>query len=205
MHRFTSRLSRIAVLAVALVGLAAAAQAGSARDQIAKLNAVFADVMQNARALGYEGRYEKLEPALDGAYDFAAMTRVATGRYWRDFTDEQKTQAVAAFRELSIATYAARFDGSGAGGQRIEILGEEPAPSGNQRVNSQIMPPGGEPVRIDYLLRQDNGQWRVVDIYLKSSVSELAVRREEFSRVLAKGGFDGLIADLHAKVTQLQG
>jgi phospholipid transport system substrate-binding protein len=197
-----SRFARVAALAVALLYIAAPANAGSARDQIAKLNTVFTDVMQNAKALGYEGRYEKLEPALIEAYDFTAMTRVTTGRYWRDFTDDQKKQAVAAFRDLSIATYAARFDGSGS--QRFEILGEAAAPAGNLRVNSQVVPSNGELVRVDYLLRQDNGKWRVIDIYLKSSVSELAMRRDEFTSILAKAGFEGLIADLRAKVAQLQ-
>jgi len=158
--------------------------------------------MQNAKALGYEGRYKKLEPALVEAYDFTEMARVTTGRYWRDFSDDQKQQVVAAFRDLSIATYAARFDGSS--GERFEILGEEPAPAGNLRVNNQIVPGSGEPIRVDYLLRQDGGHWRIIDVYLKSSVSELAVRRDEFTDVLAKSGFDGLIADLKAKVAKLR-
>ena len=199
---FASRLIRVAAFAVALMYIGAPALAGTARDQIAKLNTVFTEVTRDAKTLGYDGRHEKLQPALVEAYDFAAMTRVTTGRYWRDFTADQKKQAVAAFRDLSIATYAARFDGSG--GQRFEILGEEPAPAGNLRVNSQVVPTNGEPVRVDYLLRQDNGKWRVIDIYLKSSVSELAMRRDEFTAILAKSGFEGLMADLKAKVTQLQ-
>ena len=89
-------------------------------------------------------------------YDFAEMTRVPTGRYWRSFTDDQNEQVVAAFYNLSIATYAACFDGSS--GERFEVLGEEPAPTGNLRVNTQIATASGEPVRIDYLLRQDDGQ-----------------------------------------------
>src|SRR5215475_12175658 len=111
MHRFAGRLVRIAILCAALMHVAPPANAGPASDRIAKLNAVFIDVMQNAKALGYEGRYKKLEPALVEAYDFAEMTRVTTGRYWRGFSDDQKRQVVAAFHDLSIATYAARFDG----------------------------------------------------------------------------------------------
>ena len=200
---FASRLVRVAAFAVALLYIGAPAHAGAARDQIAKLNTVFTEVTKDAKTLGYDGRYEKLQPALIEAYDFEAMTRVTTGRYWRDFTADQKKQAVAAFRDLSIATYAARFDGTG--GQRFEILSEEPASAGDLRVNTQAVPTNGEPVRIDYLLRQDNGKWRVIDIYLKSSVSELAMRRGEFTAILAKSGFEGLMADLKAKVTQLQG
>ena len=199
MHRFASKL---AILIAALLLLASPANAGPASDVIGKLNAAFTGVMQDSKGLGYEGRYKKLEPALAEAYDFTEMTRVTTGRHWRDLTDDQKQQVVAAFRDLSIATYAARFDGSGDG--RFELLGEEPAPAGNLRVNSQITPASGEPTRVDYLLRNDGGQWRVIDVYLKSSVSELAVRRAEFTDTLAKSGVDGLIADLKAKVAKLR-
>jgi phospholipid transport system substrate-binding protein len=199
MHRIASRL---AVLIATLLLLASPASAGPASDVIGKLNTVFADVMRDSKALGYEGRYKRLQPALVQAYDFAEMARVTTGHYWRSFTDDQKQQVVAAFRDLSIATYAARFDGSS--GERFEVVGEEPAPAGNLRVNSQIVPASGEPTRVDYLLRQDGGQWRVVDVYLKSSVSELAMRRDEFAKILAKSGVDGLIADLNEKVAKLR-
>lgn len=202
MFRFASRLAQTAGLVAALLSVAPPASAGPASEQIARLNTVFHDVMQNAKSLGYTGRYEKLEPAVVEAYDFTEMARVTTGRYWRDFTDDQKQQVVAAFRELSIATYAARFDGSS--GERFEILAEEPAPAGNLRVNNQIVAASGEPVRVDYLLRQDDGQWRIIDVYLKSSVSELAIRRDEFTAVLEKSGFDGLIADIRAKIAALQ-
>jgi phospholipid transport system substrate-binding protein len=202
MYRFASRATRLAILVAALSYLAPPANAGPASDTIGKLNTVFIDVMQNTKSLGYENRYKKLEPALAETYDFAEMTRVATGRHWRRLTDDQKQQLVAAFHDLSIATHAARFGGFGDG--HFEILGEETAPAGSMRVNNQIVPASGEPIRIDYLLRQTAGQWRVIDVYLKSSVSELAVRRSEFTGILAKRGFDGLIADIKAKVNKLQ-
>jgi phospholipid transport system substrate-binding protein len=200
--RFSASIVRLAVLIAALSCPALPADASPASDRIGKLNTTFTAVMQNAKALGYEGRYEKLKPAIIEAYDFSEMARVTTGRYWSSFTDDQKRQVVAAFRDLSIATYAARFDGSGS--ERFQILGEEPAPAGHLRVNNQAVPASGEPIRIDYLLRQDGGQWRIIDVYLKSSVSELAVRRDEFSKILAKSGFDGLIADLKAKAAKLR-
>ena len=155
MHRFSGRLAHLAILIAALLCLALPAKAGPASDLIGRLNTAFTAVTQNAKALGYEGRYEKLKPAIVAAYDFSEMARVTTGRYWSSFTDDQKQQVVAAFRDLSIATYAARFDGSSS--QRFEILGEEPASGGNLRVNNQVVPASGEPIRVDYLLRQDGG------------------------------------------------
>jgi len=202
MYRLVARLARLAFLFALFLSAAPAAHAGPASDVIAKLNTVFIDVMQNGQSLGYEGRYKKLEPALSDAYDFPEMTRVSLGRHWRELTDEQKQQVTAAFKDLSLATYAARFNNFS--GQRFEILGEEPAPGGSVRVNNQIVPSDGTPIRIDYLVKQKDGQWRVTDVYLKSSVSELAVRRADFTDTLAKSGVNGLLADLKAKVDKLR-
>ena len=202
MHRCGRTLASIALLVVGIAYATCPAWAGPASDRIARLNEVFGAVMQNAETLGYGGRRAKLEPALDEAYDFGAMARVTTGRYWRSFSDEQKQQVTAAFRDLSVATYAARFSSSS--GARFEIVGEEPAPGETMRVNSEVVRSNGERIRIDYLLRRTAGQWRIIDVYLKSSVSELAVRRDEFTSVLAKSGFDGLIAGIKDKVAALQ-
>jgi phospholipid transport system substrate-binding protein len=178
------------------------AWAGTPTDIIRKLNETFVDVMKNAAVLGYDGRHAALEPVLTAAYDFPEMTRVSSGRYWRELSDAQRQQLIAAFKEYSLATYAARFDGFD--GERFEVLGEDPAPANSVRVNNQIVQSNGQPIRIDYLLRPHGADWRIVDVYLKSSVSELAVRRSEFTSLLAKQGFDGLIAALQAKVSALK-
>lgn len=196
----------LAWICFAVAGLlvcgAGGVSAASPKDLIQKLNATFIEVMKNAATLGYDGRYAALEPVLTDAYDFPEMTRVSSGRYWRDLTDPQKQQLIEMFKAYSLATYAARFDGFS--GERFEVLDENPAPANSIRVNNQIVQANGEPIRIDYLLRPHGADWRIVDVYLKSSVSELAVRRSEFTSVLAKQGFDGLIAALKAKIAGFQ-
>jgi phospholipid transport system substrate-binding protein len=201
MTRSFRRLASLCFAVVLLLG-PAGAFAGAPTDLIQKLNATFIDVMKNAATLGYDGRHATLEPVLSDAYDFPEMTRVSSGRYWRDLTDEQKQQLIETFKEYSLATYAARFNGFS--GERFEVLGEDAAPADNVRVNNQIVQSNGQPIRIDYLLRPHGADWRIVDVYLKSSVSELAVRRSEFTSVLAKEGFDGLIAMLETKIAALK-
>ena len=200
-----SRFKQLAAglfFSLALSGLASGALAGPPSDLIAGLNAKFIEVMKNAAKLGYEGRYQALAPALSDAYDFPEMARVSIGRYWRDLTDAQKQQLVAGFQAYSTATYAARFNGFS--GEKFEVLGEEPAPAGNVRVNNQIVQRSGEPIRIDYLLRQETGGFRIVDVFLKSSFSELAICCSEFTTEYVKTGFDGVIALMKAKVAKLQ-
>jgi phospholipid transport system substrate-binding protein len=179
-----------------------AVTATPATDTIAGLNAKFLDVMKNGETLGYAGRYKELEPVLNQTFDFREMARVSAGRYWNDMTDAQKKELVDAFTSYSVATYAARFKSFS--GQSFEVLGEEPGPRKSVRVNNQIVRSNGEPVRIDYLMRDSKGSLRIVDVYLKSSISELATRRSEFGSVLGKSGVEGLVAALKQKVDQLE-
>jgi phospholipid transport system substrate-binding protein len=201
MPRSFRRLASLCAALALLLG-PAGAFAGAPTDLIQKLNATFIEVMKNAETLGYDGRHAALEPVLADAYDFPEMTRVSSGRYWREMTEAQKQQLIEAFKDYSLATYAARF--SGFAGERFEVLGEDPAPADSIRVNNQIVQSNGQPIRIDYLLRPHGADWRIVDVYLKSSVSELAVRRSQFTSVLAKEGFDGLIAMLETKIAALE-
>ena len=202
MRRIKQLAAGLSFLALALCGPLASALASPATDLIEGLNAKFIAVMKNAASLGYAGRYKALAPALADAYDFPEMTRITVGRHWRDLTDAQHQQLIDAFQSYSVATYAARFDGYS--GEKFEVLGEEPAPGANLRVNNQIVQSSGAPIRIDYLLREKEGNVRIIDVFLKSSVSELAVRRAEFTAEYAKTGFDGLVAMLKAKVANLE-
>jgi phospholipid transport system substrate-binding protein len=191
----------VAVLGLILAHPQASA-ATPASDSIAGLNAKFLDVMKNGETLGYAGRYRELEPILSQTFDFNEMARVSTGRYWNDMTDSQKRAVVDAFEDYSVATYASRFKSFS--GQKFEVLGEEPGPRQSVRVNNQIITSSGEPIRIDYLMRDSGGSLKIVDVYLKSSISELATRRSEFGSVLSKNGVESLVATLKKKVGEME-
>jgi phospholipid transport system substrate-binding protein len=95
-----------------------------------------------------------------------------------------------------LAIYADRFDSYA--GQKLEVTGEQPAPSGVM-VRSQIIKASGEPVKVDYMMRHNGDSWLISDIYLEGSISEVATRRSEFAAILRGEGIDGLIAALNRK------
>jgi phospholipid transport system substrate-binding protein len=191
-----------AFLAVLCLGAVRLAAAGPATAVIEKLNAEFIKVMQNGPALGYEGRYRELAPVLTDSFDFAVMARVAAGRHWAEMTEAQQAKLVDSFQRYSLAIYAARFKDYS--GEKFEILGEEAKQKGAVLVQNQIVKSDGEPIRIDYLLRPEDGQLRIIDVFLKSSVSEMAVRRAEFSEVLGSGGVDALVATLEQRIADIE-
>lgn len=196
---------RLVLHAVLLAWLAltpAAAQDAKPTAVIEELNATLLDVMKAADELGYEGRYDQLAPVLEASYDFPFMTRIATGTSWRDMTAEQQEELVALFTQMSIANYAARFDGYD--GESFEILGEAPGPRDAVVVESRLVRPNDAPVGLNYVMRQQTGDWRIVDVLLDAKYSELARQKAEFAAVLRDGGVADLKTLLEKKIAALE-
>jgi phospholipid transport system substrate-binding protein len=194
-------LLRAVLLAWLWLAPAAAQQAGPVAV-IEELNAALLEVMTAADELGYEGRYRKLAPVLEASYDFPFMTRIASGTSWRDMTAQQQAELVALFTEMSIANYAARFDGYG--GEEFEIQGEAPGPRDAVVVESQLLRPDDKPVGLNYVMRDQAGSWRIVDVLLDAKYSELARQKAEFAAVLQNGGVADLKALLQDKIATLK-
>ncbi len=168
---------------------------------VERLNAVLIEVMQGAEALGFEGRYERLAPVLSATFNFPWMARISAGRHWRALDEATRGRLVEAFGKVSIATYAARFDGYG--GERFEVLGAAPARRKTVLVRNHLVGIDGEAVAIDYLLKAAQGRWRVVDVFLDGKYSELALKRSEYGSVIKNHGVEVLIRSLDEKAAQL--
>jgi phospholipid transport system substrate-binding protein len=168
---------------------------------VERLNGVLIEVMRGAEALGFEGRYARLAPVLSASFDFPWMARISAGRHWRALDEATRGRFVEAFGKLSIATYAARFDGYG--GERFEVLGETPGRRKTVLVRNNLIKSDGEAVALDYLLKAAEGGWRVVDVFLDGKYSELALKRSEYGSVIKNHGFEALIQSLDDKAAQL--
>ncbi|MGO4685340.1 ABC transporter substrate-binding protein [Hyphomicrobium sp. 2TAF46] len=173
----------------------ATAQAFDAPEKtINGLNAKLLDTMKQAQALGVQGRFNALAPVLSSTYDIQSMSRAAVGQSWDAFQPEQKAAVTDAFARMMIATYAKRFDGFS--GETFEIAEITDRPPSDKMVKTRIVQSSGKPVAINYLMRKTGSQWKIVDVYLDGTISELASRRAEFTSILKAGGADALIASL---------
>ena len=197
--RLAAGLAAILLLAAARTGAdPAPADPSAATTAIEGLHAALLDAMKRAKELGFEGRLARIGPALHDRYDFAFMAEKSVGSGWKRLDEAQRAQLVDAFGRLATATYAARFDGWD--GERFETLGTEPATHDTLLVKTQIVRGNGEKVPLDYRMRPTDGGWRIIDVFLNGTVSELALRRAEYSSVLRREGFDALIAALEEKI-----
>ena len=176
-----------------------AAEAG-AEGVVEQLHDALLSAMQNADTLGFDGRYAQLEPVLRNSFDFTSMARFAVGpTYWPELDETQQQAVIDLFSEMSVSTYASRFDGYS--GQSFRILEQADAGRGRLLVRSQIVRPNDTPVSFDYVLIQsDESGWRIIDVLLDGRVSELSRQRAEYTAVLRRDGFDGLVAALEQAI-----
>ena len=61
------------------------------------------------------------------------------------------------------------------------------------------IPTSDAPVQLDYLMQPSGGGWKIEDVYLSGTISELARRRSEFTAVLDRGGPQALVDALRKK------
>jgi phospholipid transport system substrate-binding protein len=157
--------------------------------------------MKQADQLGVRGRYDKLAPVIRSTFDLAAMTRIAVGPEWTAIPPEQQTALLDHFARMTIATYASRFDGWS--GQSFEVDPEILSRNTGRIVRTKLLRPKEEPVTLNYLMRGAGDSWKIVDIYLSGTISELATQRSEFGAILKSGGPPALIESLRQQIDKL--
>jgi phospholipid transport system substrate-binding protein len=190
--------------AAALLLLAAPTAIGASQTPtqvVDGLHATLLEVMRDAVKLGYEGRAAKLAPAIPEFYDVGFMAEKSVGRHWKTASEGDRERLQAAFLRFTVANYAGQFDGYS--GQHFETLGEEPAPMSTVLVRSRLVNPKKENVQLNYRMHQVDGRWKIIDVYLDGTVSELALRRSEFSGIVSRENFDALIAAIDARIAAL--
>jgi phospholipid transport system substrate-binding protein len=196
--RRTALSAMAALLALGIAGSAGAAAADmpGAATPVRAFYDTLLHTMQQGQKLGQSGRYAALEPVVERTFDIPYMTRMAVGPSWSSLSDAKRQQITEAFGRYITATWASRFDSYS--GEKLEVGGTKPY-GASQLVETRIVKSDGEPVSINYLMRRDGDGWRIGDVYLTGTISELATRRAEFSSVLRSQGVDGLIDALNRK------
>ncbi|HEY4974464.1 MAG TPA: ABC transporter substrate-binding protein [Steroidobacteraceae bacterium] len=201
-------LAAAAILVIALaVPLCRAAEPSAGSEPQATPQALcdlLVQVMKQGPALGFAGRVKALKTQLERLYDLPLTTRLVVGPPWRAASVEQQQALVAAFSDYSTAVYASRFKDYS--GERFVV---DPVTaklaSGDVIVHTKLLPHSGDAVQLDYLVRAEPDGWRIIDVLLNGTISEMAERRSEFSSALRDGGAAALIELLRQKTTQLAG
>lgn len=142
---------------------------------------------------------EKILPYVD----FQRMTALATGRYWREATAEQKQQLTTEFRHLLMYTYSGAI--SQIRDQKLEYrpLRADPADT-EVIVNTRVIQARGEPIQLSYRLAKAATGWKIYDVNVLGAWL-VETYKGSFAAEISKSGIDGLIKTLVEKNKKLAG
>ena len=121
-------LALAAGLGLGVVSYPVHAAPASGGDTVRGLYDALLNTMKNGRTLGQSGRFTQLDPVIRRSFDIASMARLSVGPTWSGLSEAQRQQVVESVGRYISAIYADRFDSYA--GQKLEVTGEQPNPSG---------------------------------------------------------------------------
>ena len=129
--------------------------------------------------------------------DMERMSSLVLGRHWREASSHQKQAFSAEFTRLLVRSYSAVIQESGKWEVRFPPSRLQPD-SKRTVVQSEVIRPGAQPVKIDYYMYLNEDQWLAYDVKIEG-ISLVTNYRSSFAKVIRQKGIDGLVAALQAK------
>ncbi len=176
---------------------------GEAADPAALTIQVFYDTlldsMRHAGEIKMQGRYDRLYPVMTKIFDVPNMTRMAIGPEFDQLTPSEQNSLRDAFGKLLVATFASTFDDYK--GETFTVDGDVSMRGADKFVRSKFHP-NGAPVDLNYLMRGKDSVWRIVDIYLNGTISQLATWRTEYGASFSTGGFAAVMAAVQTQTSK---
>ena len=179
---------------------AAAAQAGSPSQLVLANSERVLKTIETRRAEFSRDRaalQRFITGEFDTMFDRDYAARQVLGRHGRGASDAD----VKAFGDALAENLMRRYGSSLLDFNtqlRVRIKSEAPLPRGlGVRVSSELLRSGGEPVPVDYLMRQSGGTWKVFDVMVEG-VSFVRTFREQFDPELQRKSIQQVARELRA-------
>jgi len=197
-------LRPLAVL-FALLSLASPLSAQPAPDGpeavVNRLESTLIELMKAGDSMTFEQRFDELRPLVDETFAAERMARYIFGRDWSGFDAERRAAFIEIFLDLSAATYAAQFNAwNGEHFDPIEVQQQ----SEDRALVKHVLTTSERKVSFDYLMMRGDAGWRVVTI-IADGVSDLALKRSQYRRILGQDDFAAVIDHVRQQVDQQSG
>jgi phospholipid transport system substrate-binding protein len=183
-----------ACLILALLSGSVSAQEDAAPSDVVDQ---FHDVLLTSMKLPeYKNRLSLVVPAINQFFRPDTIARISLGRNWRDLSDNEQLTYTQLIAVLISTTYASRFNQFD--DQRFAVEGEEAITNTRARVRSTLTTKT-ERVSLQYQLQLVDESWKIYDI-VANGVSDLSLKRSNYSALYQRGGMDAVTADIRINI-----
>lgn len=171
-----------------------------AKTVVKRLQHGLIETMKVGPEIGYDGRFDRITPLVLQTHQLSAMARLTVGRRtWMELSDEDKKGFVRRFARIVVSSYASHFKKYG--GEAFEWIREQVRRPGQMAVFTEFQKANGEIIPFIYILSDSGGDWRIINITAKG-ISDLALKRAEYTSIIKRHGFPALLKKLDEKVTE---
>ena len=191
MLNWTLKIPLALALALALAAPVARADAADpATPAVQGFYATLLECMKGGKTLGAQGRYDKLKPVIERTFDLGTMVKYAVGPAWSTASADDQKALTEAFTRMTIAQYAGNF--SSFDGEKFTVEPKAEIRGTDHYVKSALVAKD-QTVAFIYRMRQLGNDWRIIDVLLDGSISQLSVYRSDFAATLKAGGAAALV------------
>jgi phospholipid transport system substrate-binding protein len=164
----------------------------TAKDVFDSVNAKKAELQKDPNQL-----YDLIGKILLPRFDFALTAQLVLGQAWRTATEEQRKAFQDAFFKYLTHSYADALVKGNYSERNVKVQPYRPdAQADRATVKTQVVLSGSQPVEVDYVLRNESGQWKAFDVVIEG-ISYVHSYHDQFAPEIQKNGLDALIKRLN--------
>lgn len=184
-----------------MFSLITAALLAASPGPLAVVKAADVDVQ---KVLANDATIGKLAATADGYIDFGELAKRALGqKEWAKLDKKKQDDFSATMKGLLRASYAQKALGDGKNGTKFEYVGEKIA-ANEATVEARLVTKEDKfPVSYKLFRADAKGAWKIYDV-ITDDVSLVGTYSDQFRKLIADKGFDGLLTTLKTKRDQLE-
>lgn len=142
-----------------------------------------------------EVRRAKLRELINPKFNFAEMSKRSLGPNWKNLSKQEQSEFTEVFSELLARTYLSKIETVKPG--MVEVKGEQVRIP--RAIVKTVVTSKGDKFPINYKMALKDNAWQVYDVVIEN-IGLVANYRNEFSGIIRKEEFSGLMARLRKKI-----
>ena len=146
-----------------------------------------------------EARREALREVIDQRFNYHQMVRRALAKNWKGRSDQERREFTGLFKKLLENSYASKLESYS--DETINFTDE--VIKGKYALVKTKVVRKASTIAVDYKLINGGGVWKIYDFVIEG-VSMVRNYRSQFSKIIRKDSYEGLVRKLTDKVNELE-
>jgi len=132
-------------------------------------------------------------------FDFREMSKRVIGQQWRNLSEKEQGEFEALFTQLLQYAYVGKIDDYS--GQQVQFTQQRV--KGERAEVQTLLVDKDKSIPVSYIMLLRGDQWMAYDVVVEG-VSLIRNYMEQFSEILRKDGYPGLVKQLEEKIAELE-